>query len=83
MVKSVLMKTEERPRDKKKRIFINFLLGLWMSAILALQLLLYPPQPLLTLVEKLDMLETFYSLQELITPFFRTTDLNIDFMKKF
>ena len=77
------MKTEERPRDKKKRILINFLLGLWMSAILALQLLLYPPQPLLTLVEKLDMLETFYSLQELITPFFRTTDINIDFMKKF
>ena len=54
-----------------------------MSAILELHQLLYPPQPLLTLVEKLDMLETFYSLQELITPFFRTTDINIDFMKKF
>ena len=83
MVKSVLMKTEERPRDKKKRILINFLLGLWMSAILALQLILYPPRVMIVIADELNLLEPFVALREKIQPFFKATDINMDFVIKF
>ena len=83
MVKSLLMKLEEKPKGNKRRLFINILLGFWMSAILALQLISHPPPPLLTLLEKLNLQESFKALQEIVIPFFRTTDINLDFTKKF
>jgi len=78
MVKFVLMKSVKIPMS-----VVRLLLGLWMGFILALQLILYPPPPMLELADTMNLREPLLALQERIKPFFRTTDINLDFMLKF
>lgn len=83
MVKSVLMKSEEKFNHRKKRLFINILLTLWMSAILALQIILYPSRAILNIAEKLQLREPILALRKEILPYFQTSDLNTEFTEIF
>lgn len=77
------MRAEEKPNDKKKSLFINLLLGLWMSAILILQIILYPSGPIMNVAEKLQLRKPILALREEILPFFQTSDLNTEFAEIF
>lgn len=78
MVKFVLMKSVKIPMSA-----VRLLLGLWMGLILALQLILYPPPPVLELADTVNLHKPLITLQEKIKPFLQTTDLNMDFALKF
>jgi len=77
------MKPDLKIQRKKLTLLVNILLGLWVGAILFLQLILYPPQPVVTIVNELGFTEPFYNLQGKIFPTFQTSDLNLEFALKF
>ena len=83
MVKFDLMKPALNIQRKKINLLINILLGLWITAILCLQIILYPPQPLINILTSSSLSEPFYILQGKILPTFQTSDLNIEFALKF
>ena len=55
---------------------IQISISVWMLAILALYLLLFPPPILTKIAEKAGMGNVILSLQENIRPFFQTKDLS-------
>lgn len=63
---------------RNKTPFVQILLGLWMSLIFILQLLLHPPTIVLDIISKLELLEGFTQLGDLVKPFFETIDINPD-----
>ena len=77
------MKPVLKIQRKKVNLLINILLGLWITAILFLQIILYPPQPIVTIIDKLSLTEPFYNVQGKILPTFQTSDLNLEFALKF
>jgi hypothetical protein len=77
------MKPALKIQRKKINLLINILLGLWISAVLCLQIILYPPLPFLYVLEVNDYSEQFTDLHERIKSFFITTDINLDFSEKF
>lgn len=83
MVKSVLMQKEIKVSRKSISILLKFLLAMWIMTLFLLQVILYPPMPLLRLIDTVGVSDSFTSLQSKLTPFFRTSDLNLDFAIKF
>lgn len=83
MVKFDLMKPALKIQRKKINLLINIILGLWITAILCLQIILYPPQPVINILTSSNLSEPFYTLQGKILPTFQTSDLNIEFALKF
>ena len=54
-----------------------------MLALFALQVLLYPPAPVLQVIKKMGGSDSFTSLQSKVLPYFQTSDLNIEFAIQF
>lgn len=77
------MQKEIKVSRKSISILLKFLLVMWIMTLFLLQVILYPPMPLLRLIDTVGVSDSFASLQSKLTPFFQTSDLNLDFAIKF
>ena len=64
-------------------LVVRLLLGIWMSAILALQIFLYPPRPVVFVIKELNLLEPYIVLKNQIASYLRTIDPNEEFMRSY
>lgn len=78
-----LMQKDIKVSRKSISLLFKLLLAIWIVILFSLQVVLYPPTPLLRLIDTVGASDSFTSLQRRLTPFFQTSDLNLDFAIKF